>query len=240
MNSKLYSSIPKYTCLNLTSFFQSFILLNPTKWYYSPLLEGLVKGKKIQRKMNVQINLPSIAPPVFALGSEYGDIGRGFRSLGSCGRDYEIPPLSDNPISHHGPNQKQQREENQEVKGKSMSICCSVNNYLHKSYLSLKTEKDVWDYIKDEYARDEGTRGMQVLNLIREFEMQSMKKSETIKECSEKLLSIANRVRLLGTTFTDSRIVEKILVTMPARYEASISALENTKDLSKITLAKLL
>jgi len=46
---------------------------------------------------------------------------------------------------------------------------------------------------------DERIRGMQVLNLMKEFEMQKMKKSETIKDYSDRLLSIANKVRLLGT-----------------------------------------
>jgi len=44
---------------------------------------------------------------------------------------------------------------------------------------------------------------------------------------------------LLGTDFSESRIVQKILVTDPIRFEASITSLENTKDLSKITLAEL-
>lgn len=70
--------------------------------------------------------------------------------------------------------------------------------------------------------------------------MQRMKESKTIKEYSYKLLSIANKVRLLDIEFSDSRIVEKILVTVPERYEASITTLENTKDLSKITLAGVL
>nr|KYP37330.1 hypothetical protein KK1_041471 [Cajanus cajan] len=81
---------------------------------------------------------------------------------------------------------------------------------------------------------------MQVLNLMKEFEIQKMKETETIKQYSDKLLGITNKVRLLGTQFLDSRIVEKILVTIPERYEASITALENTKDLSKITLAEVL
>ena len=81
---------------------------------------------------------------------------------------------------------------------------------------------------------------MKVLNLIRDFELQKMKESKTIKEYSERLLGIANRVRLLGLEFKDSRIVEKILVTIPERFEATITSLENTKDLSKITLAELL
>jgi hypothetical protein len=58
-----------------------------------------------------------------------------------------------------------------------------------------------------------------------------MKEDETIKAYADKLLGIANKVRLLGTQFSDSRIVEKILVTVPERYEASIAALENTKKI---------
>ena len=106
--------------------------------------------------------------------------------------------------------------------------------------MSLKTAKAIWDYLKEEYARDEKIRGMQVLNLIREFELQKMKESETIKEYSDRLLSIANKVRLLSTEFFYSRIVEKILITVPTRYLASITTLENTRDLSKITLTELL
>ncbi|XP_016574074.1 uncharacterized protein LOC107871681 [Capsicum annuum] len=67
-----------------------------------------------------------------------------------------------------------------------------------------------------------------------------MKDSETVKEYSDRLLNIANKVRLLGSILADSRIVEKILVTVPKRYEATITTLENTKDLSKISLTELL
>ncbi|KAF2284801.1 hypothetical protein GH714_030639 [Hevea brasiliensis] len=93
---------------------------------------------------------------------------------------------------------------------------------------------------KAEYEGDDRIKGMQVLNLIRDFELQKMKDSETIKEYSERLLNIANRVRLLGSEFKDSRIVEKFLVTVPERFEATITTLENTKDLSNITLVELL
>ncbi|XP_024035527.1 uncharacterized protein LOC107175008 [Citrus sinensis] len=84
------------------------------------------------------------------------------------------------------------------------------------------TTKSMWDYLKKEYAGDEKIKGMQVLNLIREFELQKMKESETIKEYSDRLLGIANKVRLLGSEFSDSRIVEKIPVTVPERYEATL------------------
>ena len=103
--------------------------------------------------------------------------------------------------------------------------------------MTLKTAKEIWDFLKGEYEGNERIKGMQVLNLIREFELQKMKESETIKEYSNKLLSIVNNVRLLGTDFSDSRIVQKILVE---KFETTISSLENSKDLSSITLVELL
>ena len=81
---------------------------------------------------------------------------------------------------------------------------------------------------------------MQVLNLIQDFELQKMKETKSIKEYSDRLLNIANRVELLGSSLLDLRIVEKILMTVPGIFEASITALENTKDLSMIILAELL
>jgi hypothetical protein len=49
---------------------------------------------------------------------------------------------------------------------------------------------------------------------------------------------VVNKIRLLSIKFTDSIIIEKILVIVPE--EASITTLENTKDLSKIILVELL
>ena len=44
----------------------------------------------------------------------------------------------------------------------------------------------------------------------------------------------------MATKFINSRIVEKIFVNVPQRYEAFVITLQNTKDFSKITLAELL
>jgi len=94
----------------------------------------------------------------------------------------------------------------------------------------LKSTKEIWDYLKAEYEGDERIHGMQVLNLIKEFELQRMEESKSVKEYSYRLLSIANKVRLLGSVLKDSRIVEKLLVMVLERYEATITTLENTKE----------
>lgn len=52
---------------------------------------------------------------------------------------------------------------------------------------------------------------------------------ETMKECFNRLLCLANKVWLLATAFDDLRNVEKLLVTIHDRYEATTTTLENTK-----------
>ncbi|XP_049394607.1 uncharacterized protein LOC125858866 [Solanum stenotomum] len=106
--------------------------------------------------------------------------------------------------------------------------------------MTLKSAKKIQNFLEKQYYGDERIRDMKVLNLVREFEMQKMKASDTIKEYSDKLISFANIVKLLGVEISDTRIVQKILVTLLEKFEATISSLENTKDLSNITLAELL
>ena len=67
--------------------------------------------------------------------------------------------------------------------------------------MTLKSPKEIWEYLKAEYEGNEKIRGMKVLNLIREFEMQRMEESETIKEYSNKLLGIANKINCWEKSF---------------------------------------
>ena len=83
-----------------------------------------------------------------------------------------------------------------------------VSQDIFTRIMTIKSAFEVWNFLKDEYEGDERIKGIQAMNLIREFEMQKMKESETIKEYANKLLSIANKVRLLGSEFSNSRIVQ--------------------------------
>jgi len=85
--------------------------------------------------------------------------------------------------------------------------------------MNLKSVKDIWDYIKKEYEENERTKNMQILNLILEFEMLKMKKAETMKEYTGKLLDIVNKLRILGNDIPDERIVRIFLAYVPLRYE---------------------
>jgi hypothetical protein len=151
--------------------------------------------------------------------------------------DYEIPALPNNPTMAQIKAHKEKKTKKSKAKA---CLFAAVSSTIFTRIMSLKSAKEIWDYLKTEYEGDERIRGMQVLNLVRDFELQKMKKTESIKEYSDRLLNIASRVRLLGSSLPESRIVQKILVTIPEKFEATITSLENTKDMSKITLSEML
>jgi len=70
--------------------------------------------------------------------------------------------------------------------------------------------------------------------------MLRMKEAETIKEYFDRLLAVVNKIRLLREDLPDRMIVEKVLASLPERFEAKISSLEDSRDLTMISLIELM
>ncbi|XP_027773216.1 uncharacterized protein LOC114077489 [Solanum pennellii] len=106
--------------------------------------------------------------------------------------DYEVPLLPNNPTMAQIKNHKDRK-----IKKSKANACLfsALSSSIFTRVMSLKSAKVTLDYLKAKYEGDERIRGMQVLNLIRDFEMQKMKETETIKDYSERLLNIANRAQ---------------------------------------------
>ena len=134
--------------------------------------------------------------------------------------DYKDPPLPTNSTVAQIKVQKKKKTRKSKAK---VCLFAAVSQMIFMRIMSLRTTKKIWDYLKAEYERDERIRGMKVLNLIRDFELQKMKETELVKEYSDRLFSIINKVRLLGFVLNNSRIVEKLLVTVPEKFEATIT-----------------
>ncbi|XP_040942089.1 uncharacterized protein [Gossypium hirsutum] len=67
-----------------------------------------------------------------------------------------------------------------------------------------------------------------------------MKEYETIKQYADRIMATVNNIRLLGDEFSDKRIVEKVITTLPEKYESKVSSLEESRDLSAIPLTELI
>jgi hypothetical protein len=67
-----------------------------------------------------------------------------------------------------------------------------------------------------------------------------MKDNESVKDYSGILIDVVNQMRLLGKTFEDHKVVEKNMMSVPQKFEAKISVIEEFYDLQYLTIAKLI
>ncbi|KAK3420742.1 hypothetical protein EUGRSUZ_G01578 [Eucalyptus grandis] len=151
--------------------------------------------------------------------------------------DYEVTSLPNNPTMNQIKLHKERTTRKAKVKA---CLYAAVSPTIFTRIMKCDSTKAIWDFLKEEYEGDEKIRGMKVLNLLREFERQQMKESESVKEYSDRLVGIADKIRVLGTDLKDDRLVQKILVSLPEKFKATIASLENTRDLVDIKLAELL
>ncbi|XP_052878795.1 uncharacterized protein LOC128285355 [Gossypium arboreum] len=106
--------------------------------------------------------------------------------------------------------------------------------------MACETPKQAWDKLKEEFRGTKRTRQQQLLNLRKNFENLKMKEEETVKQDSDRIMVVVNSIRMLGEQFSEARIVEKVLSTLPERYKAKISSLEDSRDLASISLTELI
>jgi len=149
----------------------------------------------------------------------------------------EIQPLQEDPTV------AQIRNYNDEVIRRAKAKTCihsTVSDVVFTRIMSCETAKEAWNTLQEAFQGNERTLQMQVLNLRREFEMLRIKEVETIKEYFDRLLAAVNKIQLLREYLPDRRIVEKVLVSLPERFEAKISLLEDSRDLTMISLTELM
>ncbi|KAG8501874.1 hypothetical protein CXB51_004547 [Gossypium anomalum] len=151
--------------------------------------------------------------------------------------DAEPAPLKANPTVA----QMRQHADEKTKRHKAMScIQNCVSDVIFTRIMACETPKQAWDKLKEEFQGTERTRQQQLLNLRRDFENLKMKEEETVKQYSDRIMAVVNSIRLLREQFSEARIVDKVLSTLPERYEAKISSLEDSRDLATISLTELI
>ena len=88
----------------------------------------------------------------------------------------------------------------------------------------------------------EGTSKVKIsrLQLITsKFEALKLSEDETVLEYNERVLEIANESLLLGEKIPDSKIVRKVLRSLPRKFDMKITAIEEAHDITKLKLDEL-
>ena len=119
------------------------------------------------------------------------------------------------------------------------ALFSAVTNEEFKKISSIETAKEAWTILQTTYEEIKAVKDSKIQRLTTNFEEIKMEEDESFDEFYAKLKDIVNSVFNLGETIHEPKIVRKVLRSLPERFHAKIIVIEESKDINKIPLTKM-
>ena len=119
------------------------------------------------------------------------------------------------------------------------ALFSAVTNEEFKKISSTETAKEALTILQTTYEGTKAVKDSKLQRLITSFEEIKMEEDESFDEFYAKLKDIVNSAFNLGETIPESKIVRKVLRSLPEKFHAKITTIEESKDIDKIPLTKL-
>ena len=115
----------------------------------------------------------------------------------------------------------------------------AVTNKEFKKISSTETTKEAWTILQITYKGTKVVNDSKLQRLTTSFEEIKMGEDESFDKFYAKLKDIVNSAFNLGETIPEPKIVRKVLKSLPEKFYANITAIEELKDIDKIPLTEL-
>ena len=119
------------------------------------------------------------------------------------------------------------------------ALFSAVTNEEFKKISSTETVKEAWTIVQTTYEGIKAVKNSKFQRLTTSFEEIKMEEDELFDEFYAKLKDIVNSAFNLGETIPEPKIVRKVLRSLPERFHAKITAIEESNDIDKIPLTVL-
>ena len=115
----------------------------------------------------------------------------------------------------------------------------AVTNEKFKKISLTETAMEVWIILQTTYEGTKAIKDLKLQRLTTSFEEIKMEEDGSFDEFSAKLKDIVNSTFNLGETIPESKVVRKMLRSLPERFHTKITAIEELKDIDSIPLTEL-
>ena len=115
-----------------------------------------------------------------------------------------------------------------------------MTNEEFKKISSTEVAKEAWTILETTYEGTKVVKTVKFQRLTSSFKEVRMEEDETFDEFYAKLKDIVNSAFNLGESIVESKIVRKILKSLPKRFHAKITFIEEEKEINQIPLTELI
>jgi hypothetical protein len=106
--------------------------------------------------------------------------------------------------------------------------------------MHLGIAKEMWNKLISSYEGNEKVKDAKLQTYIIQFEQLMMKEDETVGKYFLRVEEMVNAMKALGETIGEPSLVQKILRSLPDRFNPKVSAIEELNDLKTLQFDQLL
>eukprot|EP00253_Pinus_taeda_P028454 PITA_28454 len=149
-------------------------------------------------------------------------------------------PADENEFNSQTPAEKDLLKSNRKKDSKArVLLYLAVDQSVFPRLAAAKTSNEAWETLKTAYQGMEKVKTAKLQLLRKDFENLNMKESDNIDSFFTHVIGLVTQMRTHGETIEDRRIVEKILRVLPSKFDAIVTTIEETKDLSSFSVDEL-
>ena len=119
------------------------------------------------------------------------------------------------------------------------ALFSAVTNEEFKKISFTKIAKEAWTILQKTYKGTKIVKDSKLQRLTTSFEELKMEEDQSFDKFYAKIKDLVNSAFKLEETILEPKIVRKVLRSLPERFHAKITAIEESKDIDKIPLIKL-
>jgi hypothetical protein len=132
-------------------------------------------------------------------------------------------------------------KENKIKNAKALSLIQgALTDELFPRIRNKKTAKGAWDILSREFRGDKKVRAVKLQAVTANFEYMRMSDGERLDGYRVKFFAIVNNLKSLGEDVSETRIVQKLLMSLSRRYKSIVSIIKETRDLDVLRVEKVI
>lgn len=116
----------------------------------------------------------------------------------------------------------------------------AVDDTIFARIAAADSAKAAWNTLKTEYQGSTKVILVKLQSLRRDFETAFMKCNESVQDYLAKVSSIVGQRRAYGDKITDETVVAKNLRSLSPKFDHVVAAIEESRDLSILTVDELM
>ena len=120
------------------------------------------------------------------------------------------------------------------------ALFSAVTNEELKNISSIDNAKEAWTILQNTYEGTKVIKSSKLQRLTTSFEEIRMDEDESFDEFYAKLKDIVNSTLNLGKQISGPRIVRKILKSLPKKFHAKITIIEELENIDSMSLIELI